>query len=163
MLAEIIRLRGNVEAAIEKYGDSLLSLCSVMLRNREDAKDAVQECFLKYIQKAPEFKSEEHEKAWLLRVAANECKDMLRFSKRRSLFSLEDVSDIAAEENDAQILSLLMMLDEKYRIVMHLHYVEEYKVEEISRLLGITEAAVKKRLQRGRQALRELYEKELSL
>lgn len=160
-MAEIIKLHGDVEAAIEKHGDSLMSLCSVMLRNREDAKDAVQECFLKYIQKAPEFTSEEHEKAWLIRVAANICKDMLRLSKRRSLFSLEEVSDIAADENDAQILSLLMMLDEKYRAVMHLHYVEEYKINEISRLLGITEAAVKKRLQRGREALRELYEKEL--
>jgi len=161
-LAEIIKLHGDVEAAINKYGDSLLSLCSVMLKNREDAKDAVQETFLKYIQKAPEFESEEHERAWLIRVAANQCKDMLRFAKRKSLFSLEDVSDIAADENDAQILSLLMMLDEKYRVVMHLHYVEEYKIEEISKLLGISEAAIKKRLQRGREALRELLGKKES-
>ncbi len=133
-----------------------------MLKNREDAKDAVQETFLKYIQKAPEFESEEHERAWLIRVAANQCKDMLRFAKRKSLFSLEDVSDIAADENDAQILSLLMMLDEKYRVVMHLHYVEEYKIEEISKLLGISEAAIKKRLQRGREALRELLGKKES-
>lgn len=161
-MAEITRLHGDVEAAINKYGDSLLSLCSVMLRNREDAKEAVQETFLKCIQKAPDFESDEHEKAWLIRVATNECKDMLRFSKRRSLFSLEDVSDIAADENDAQILSLLMMLDEKYRVVMHLHYVEEYKIEEISKLLGISGAAVKKRLQRGREALRELLGKKES-
>lgn len=158
-MKEIVRLN-DPEAAVRKYGDSLLSVCSVMLRNRENAKDAVQECFLKYIEKAPVFESESHEKAWLIRVAVNECRDMLRYEKRHSLFSLEDIGDEQMTEDDAQILGLLMKLDEKYRLVLHLHYVEEYKIEETAKTLGITVSAAKKRLQRGRDALRELYEKE---
>lgn len=160
MADNVTKLHGRAEAAVEKYGDCLFSMCSVMLRNRDDAKDAVQECFLKYIQKAPEFNDAEHEKAWLLRVAANQCRDMLRSRKRRSFFSLDEIADEAVSEDDAQVLTLLMTLNEKYRIVMHLFYVEEYSADEIAEMLEITRSAVKKRLQRGREMLRELYEKE---
>ena len=131
-----------------------------MTGNREDAQDAVQDCFLRYITKAPDFNSTDHEKAWLIRVATNICHDILRSRKRVSFVSLDEICNLGTSEDNAQILGLLMSLEEKYRIVMHLHYVEGYRTEEISSLLGISSAAVKKRLQRGRDALREIYEKE---
>ena len=150
----------DAERALEEYGNSLYRLCSVMTGNREDAQDAVQDCFLRYMTKAPDFKDGEHEKAWLIRVASNICHDILRNRKRASFVSLDEIRNLGASEDNAQILGLLMMLEEKYRIVMHLHYVEGYKTDELSALLGISSAAVKKRLQRGREALREIYEKE---
>lgn len=146
--------------AVEEYGNSLYRLCSVMTGNREDAQDAVQDCFLRYITKAPDFSDYEHEKAWLIRVASNICHDILRSRRRTSFVSLDEIRNLGTSEDNAQILGLLISLEEKYRIVMHLHYVEGYKTDELSALLGISSAAVKKRLQRGREALREIYEKE---
>jgi RNA polymerase sigma-70 factor (ECF subfamily) len=133
-----------------------------MLRNREDAQDAVQECFLRYITKAPDFSDCEHEKAWLIRVATNVCKDMLRWRKHQSTVSLDEIRNLGTSEDNAQILGLLVSLDEKYRIIIHLHYVEGYKTDEISSMLDISRAAVKKRLQRGREMLREIYDKEVN-
>lgn len=161
MLAKTKKIPPDAERALEKYGDSLYRLCSVMTGNREDAQDAVQECFLRYITKAPDFNDSEHEKAWLIRVASNICRDTMRSRKRVSFVSLDEIRNLGTSEDNAQILGLLISLEEKYRIVMHLHYVEGYKTEEISSLLGISLAAVKKRLQRGRDALREIYEEEV--
>lgn len=160
MSAEKIKFPPDARRAVEKYGNSLYRLCTVMLQNREDAQDAVQECFLRYITKAPDFKDSEHEKAWLIRVASNVCKDMLRYRRHTSFLSLDEIRTVSTSEDNAQILGLLMVLDEKYRAVIHLHYVEGYGVSEISSALGISSSAVKKRLQRGREKLRELYEKE---
>lgn len=150
----------DAERAVEEYGNSLYRLCTVMLRNREDAQDAVQECFLRYITKAPDFSDSEHEKAWLIRVATNICKDMLRHRRHESFLSLDEIRNLGTGEDNAQILGLLVSLEEKYRIIIHLHYVEGYRTDELSAMLGISSAAVRKRLQRGRDMLRELYEKE---
>lgn len=154
------KLIPDAQRAVNKYGNSLYRLCSVMTGNREDADDAVQESFLKYVEKAPDFNDSEHEKAWLIRVASNICKDILRKRKHQSYISLDEIRNLGISEDNAQILEMLVSLEEKYRIVIHLHYVEGYTAREIASMLGITEAAVKKRLQRGRDALREIYEKE---
>ncbi len=151
----------KAEIAVEMFGDAVFRLCSVMLGNREDALDAVQETFLKYITKAPNFNDSEHEKAWLLRVASNECKDVLRSRKRTDFLTFEDIKGLGTEEeNDAQVLALLASLDEKYRAVIQLYYIEGYKINELAQILGITQSAAKKRLQRGRELLREASEKE---
>lgn len=162
MLLKVTKIEPQrAENAVRTYGDSLFRLCSVMLGNREDALDAVQETFLKYMTKAPNFSDTEHEKAWLLRVASNECKDMLRERKKRSFLTLEDIKELGVtDENDAQVLVLLTSLEEKYRAVIQLYYIEGYKINEISQILSITQSAAKKRLQRGREMLREMSEKE---
>ena len=154
------KIAPDTERAIEEYGNSLYRLCTVMLQNRDDAQDAVQDCFLRYITKAPDFRSSDHEKAWLIRVATNICKDMLRFRKHADCLSIDEIRNLTSSEDNAQILGMLGLLEEKYRAVIHLHYVEGYGTNEISDMLGITSAAVKKRLQRGREKLREIYEKE---
>lgn len=154
------KLLPDAQRAVREYGNSLYRLCSVMTGNREDADDAVQESFLKYVEKAPDFNDSEHEKAWLIRVASNICKDILRKRKHQSFISLDEIRNFGICEDNAQILELLVSLEEKYRIVIHLHYVEGYKAQEIASMLGVSESAVKKRLQRGREALKEIYEKE---
>ena len=142
------------------YGDSLYRLATVLLRDPEQAKDAVQDCFLRYIRKAPSFQDGEHEKAWLIRVTTNVCNDYLRARKRQSTLSLEAVQDRGVSEDHAQILGALASLELPYRSVLHLHYVEGYSVAEIAQMLKLTQAAVKKRLQRGRELLRQAYEGE---
>ncbi len=162
MPSETKKIAPDAERALREYGDSLYRLCSVMTGNREDAQDAVQDCFLRYMTKAPNFNSLEHEKAWLIRVASNICHDVQRSRKHTDFVSLDEIRNLGVSEDNVQILGTLMMLEEKYRIIMHLYYVEGYKINELSTMLGVSCAAIKKRLQRGRDMLREIYEKEES-
>ena len=134
---------GSVRDAVESYGDTLFRLCLIMLRNHADAEDAVQETFIKYMQKAPNFTDSEHEKAWLLRVAANKCRDLIRYRSRHFTEPEEVLGNIPAlDREDSHILEALMELPEKFRLVLTLHYVEEYKVEEIADELGVSKPRV---------------------
>ena len=151
---------GCAREAVEKYGDVLYRLCLIMLRNTADTEDAVQETFIRYIQKSPDFADNEHEKAWLITVATNKCKDMLRYRSRHFTESEELLNSCALEKEDSGILDALMELKDKYRIILTLHYIEGYKVEEIAELTGISPSAVKMRLSRGRKLLEEKYRKE---
>ena len=150
----------RIETVLQTYGNMLFRLSLVMLGSEKDAEDAVQETIMKYLQKAPIFTDSEHEKAWLLKVAANQCRDMLRFRLRHPQTDLEALRETAAETADSGILEALMRLPEKYKLVLILYYVEEYRIEEIANLIGRSASAVKMRLQKGRRLLEETYRKE---
>ena len=75
----------HLESIVHTYGNMLFRLCLVTLGNASDAEDAVQETLIKYLQKAPAFENTEHEKAWLITVATNKCRDILRFQKRHPI------------------------------------------------------------------------------
>ena len=150
----------NIERIICVYGNMLFRMCAVMLGNAQDAEDAVQDTVIRYFQKAPSFENAEHEKAWLLRVASNRCRDMLRFRARHPQTDIDELHDLASEQADCDILDALMTLPEKFRLVMLLHYVEEYRIEEIAGIIGKTPSAVKMRLHKGRKLLEEVYRKE---
>ena len=145
----------EVREAVDEYGDMLYRLCLVMLRNSADAEDAVQETYIKYMLSSPPFNGDEHEKAWLITVAANKCRDMLRFRKRHAADSDDILRDRAAETESRGVLEALLEVPEKYRIVLTLHYIEGYKVDEIAKMLGKTPSAVKMRLAKGRELLKE--------
>ena len=151
---------GCAREAVEKYGDMLYRICLIMLRNTADAEDAVQETFIKYVSKSSELSDGEHEKAWLITVATNKCRDILRYNNRHITGSEELLEGYSVTEEDSGILDALMELPEKYRIVLALHYIDEYKVDEISEITGIGASAVKMRLSRGRKLLEEKYRKE---
>ena len=150
----------DLETVMQRYADMLYRLCVIMLKNECDAQDAVQNTLIRYYQKAPDFESDVHEKAWLLRVATNQCRDILRYRQRHP--QVEDVffEGIVPEEPGTGILEALTQLPEKYRLVLTLYYVEEYKTEEIAKIIGKTVSAVKMRLQKGRKLLEEHYRKE---
>lgn len=150
----------TIEQIIAQYGDPLFRLCYVMLKNESDAEDAVQETFIQYYQKAPDFTNREHEKAWLFKVATNKCRDQLRFRSRHSHVDLDSIQACTPEVQDKDILIALMELPEKYRLVLTLHYVEGYTTAEIANIIGKSPSAVKMRLQAGRKQLEELYRKE---
>lgn len=151
---------GCAREAVEKYGDMLYRICLVMLKNTADAEDAVQETFIKYVQRTMSFDSEEHEKAWFITVATNKCRDMLRYRKRHKTESEELLQGYFIEDNDSGVLEALSELDEKYRIILVLYYVEDYKIDQISEITGISVSAVKMRLSRGRKLLKDKYRKE---
>lgn len=143
-----------VTRVIDRYGNSLFRMCFVVLKHEQDAQDVLQETFIKYMEKAPEFASEQSEKAWLFRVAANLCKDLLRFKKRNSYVDMEELEQYCKEPEEAEVLKEVMYLPAKYKTAIHLYYIEGYKTEEIASILKISESAVKKRMQRGREMLK---------
>ena len=153
-------LERDVEAIVNTYGSMLYRICVVNLGNESDAEDAVQETFIRYVNKAPAFESDEHEKAWLIRVAMNICRDMLRFRFRHPVVDTSFLKDVATTKENSYVREALMEIPEKYREVMLLYYVEEYKIDEIAGIIGKTPSAVKMRLAKGRQMLAEKYREE---
>ncbi|MDO5558487.1 MAG: RNA polymerase sigma factor [Oscillospiraceae bacterium] len=150
----------KLEIIMNKYADMLFRICIVMLSNHADSQDVIQETMISYIRSAPVFRSEEHEKAWLIKVTVNKCRDLLRHRLRHKTVSLESAAGIVQPQSDGHILDSLMSLPEKFRIVLTLYYVEEYSTKEIAKITGKTQSAVKMRLKKGRVLLREIYREE---
>ena len=116
----------DIETILHSYGNILFRLCLITLGNAIDAEDAVQETMIIYLLKKPVFENAEHEKAWLITVATNKCKDILRFRNRHPVINMEEINEFTKESSDSGILDALMTLPEKYRTVLVLYYVEEY-------------------------------------
>ncbi|MBK1810699.1 sigma-70 family RNA polymerase sigma factor [Clostridium sp. YIM B02505] len=132
----------------------LFKVCMIYLGNKEDAEEAVQESFLKLIYKSPEFINNEHEKAWLIRVTINVCKDMLRSIWRKRVVSIEDIQRYYDSSEEIEIMEEIIRLPSKYKDVIYLYYFEDYSIKDISKILKVTESAVKMRLKRGRDTLK---------
>lgn len=155
-------MREEITLLIEKYQDNLFAAAFSICRNADDANDIVQETFLQYYTTDKQFESEQHIKAWLIRVAINKAKNInLSFWKRKSV-SMEDYANTLAFETpeDGALFEEVMRLPEKYRIVLHLFYYEDYTVREIADVLKVSEANVKVRLTRGRALLKKTLKEE---
>ena len=150
----------DVERIVNEYGDMLYRLCILMLKNESDAEDVVQETIIKYYQKSPTFADCEHEKAWLIRVATNKCRDLLRFRMRHSQIDDDYLEKISYDSSDSGIIEALAALPDKFRLVLTLHYIEDYRVEDIAKIINRTSSAVKMRLQKGRKLLEKIYREE---
>lgn len=151
------------EEFLTAYGENKNTVYSVILnyvRNADDASELTQDTFMKLYGYEGKFDSDEHIKAWLIRVAINGCKNFVRSRKHSpgSDVSYEPFSEDKYEFDE--IVNKVMALPEKYRIPVHLFYYEEYSIPEIASILGLSEAAVKTRLKRGRDKLRESLRKE---
>lgn len=151
------------EAVYEAYADQLYRIALSTAGSREDAEDAVHDVFLKYIETRPTFHGDEHLRAWLVRVTVNRCRDLIRRRKVRAYLTFDEAGELPASPEDFggnRVLYFISMLPPKYRSAIVLHHLENYSVEKISQLLGISASAVKMRLSRGRDALKEIMEKE---
>ena len=149
-----------IEKAVKTYSKSMLNAAYSLLGSVVDAEDAVQDAFVKYIQKAPDFKDADHEKAWLLRVTINISKNMLKASGRKNLPIQED---IPYEQNNNEVLQCVMSLEEKYRTIIHLYYYEDYSIKEIASILSLPRATVGTRLSRGRSILKTMLKGDFEL
>lgn len=149
--------REKFERCYEKYADLLYRVACSYLRNAEDAEDAVHDTFIKYMHHLPAFRDERHERAWLIRVTVNRCKDLL---KHPAHAPLEEAAELAAPRQESAVDHALAALEEIYRIPIVLHYLEGFDVREVALMLGCSESAVKMRLMRGRNTLKEIMEKE---
>ena len=144
----------------EKYGDRLYAAAFNICRQPQDAEDAVQDALVALYRSDKEFESEEHMKAWLFRVTVNAAKSTIRLFWNRNRTSYEDYMEslVFEDASDKTLMDEVLALPEKYRIVLHLHYFEEYKTREIADILKISENTVKTRLLNGRKLLKTKLE-----
>ncbi len=152
----------SVDDASQKYGDRIFAAAFSICRNRADADDVVQDTLLKYHTRQQDFADEAHVKAWLIRVAVNRAKDVTASFWRRNKRSWEDyMQELSfAEPEDSRLFAAVMRLPEKYRIVIHLFYYEDYRINEIAGILQCREGTVKSQLNRGRKLLKDMLMEE---
>ena len=152
-------MRSEAEAnrAIELYADTVRRICMVHLKNESDTEDIFQTVFLKYVLRSAAFESAEHEKAWLIRITINACKDLLKSVFRSRTTSIDAVLEQAAVDKAAhrEALCAVLSLPPKYRDTVYLHYYEGYSAVEIGRLLGKNANTVYTLLSRARTLLRQ--------
>ncbi len=155
---ENVKIR--LEAAVELYSDMLLRVALNLLGSVHDAEDAVQDTYLQYLRHRPVFESDEHEKAWLLRVCINVSKNIAKSRSRRVCLEFDKLENVLPDrdERDTAVMEAVMQLSEKNRIVVLLYYIEGMSTSEIAKSLDISETAVRKRLQKARAKLKSMLE-----
>lgn len=144
---------------IIKYSDMVYRLAFARSGTRFDADEIYQETFLRYINSDKEFESEEHLKAWLIKVTLN-CSKKLMFSLWRRKTQPLDESIVFEEGMDYELYDSLMKLSPKYREVIHLFYYEDMPIEQIGKVLGRKASTVRTQLTRAREQLKSILEKD---
>ena len=150
----------RAEMILTRFGDSILRYAYTYLHNMSDAEEVLQDTLVQFLKTAPEFESENHEKAWLLRVAANLSKNRIRYNKLRETDELND--ELVAEEREdlSFVWEAVKSLPVKYREVIHLFYHEGYQTAQIAKVLGRNESTVRSDLRRGREKPKEVLKGE---
>lgn len=142
---------------VEKYFDMIYRLALSQTKSREYADDVVQEVFLRYIKTDTDFKSDEHIKAWLIRVTLNYSKSIFTTSWHKKTVALSERENMpvfdALEKSD--VYYAVAELPQKYKAVIHLFYYEDMSIEDISKYLNSNPSTVKSQLRRGRKMLGE--------
>jgi RNA polymerase sigma factor (sigma-70 family) len=165
-MADLIRLVKQAQAGdkeafidlIEHCKQALYKTAIAMLKNDADAADAIQDTVLKCYENLRGLREPRFFKTWLTRILINQCKKIMK--QRRNVVSLYEHPELECEGADTsqgEFLELLNQLEEQYRIVLYLHYVEEFSVKEIGVILELNENTVKTRLSRGRTKLKKIY------
>lgn len=146
---------------LEKYKNTVFRAAYSYCGNKSDAEDISQEVFLKFYTLDRVFQSENEEKAWLIRVTVNKCKDIFKSSWYKTKTSLEECREVySMNESQSELIDVLMSIPEKYRIVIHLYYYEQYSLKEISEITSRKESTVQTHLQRGRKLIEKKLKEE---
>ena len=153
--------RQEAERLAETYADLILRLAYTYLNHTQDAQDICQSVFVKLLTEPREFDSPAHERAYVLRMAANACKDLLKSHWHKTTVTLDAAAAVPAPQPEAgSLLEAVGRLPPPYRVVIYLYYYEGYSAQEIARMLGKTPSAVASLLHRGRRRLKTLLESE---
>ena len=152
-----MRSEEEVNSAIQRYSDTIRRICMLHLKNYADTEDIFQTVFLKYVLSSATFESQEHEKAWIIRVTVNACKDLIKSFFRSRTVSLDEVLEQPAPmaSQHREVLEAVLSLPPKYKDAVYLHYYEGYSAPEIGTLLGKNTNTVYTLLTRARALLRE--------
>ena len=158
-MEQALRTNAAIENILKKYADTVYRIAFVRAKNKDDAEDITQEVFVRFIKRAPVFESEEHEKAWFIRVAIN-CSKSLLLSPWRTRRSENDGEIPVFDSEKSRVWYAVSSLPEQMRVVIHLFYYENMSVSEISAATGKSVSAVKTALHRSRQKLKEILTEE---
>lgn len=152
------RVNQQTEALLDRHGESILRLAYSYLHNQSDAEDILQDTLIQYLRTAPVLESPAHEKAWLLRVAGNLSKNLLRAQGYRQADQLKETLVAQEREDLSYVWEAVKALPVPYRETIHLFYYEGYSTAQIARILDQKESTVRSRLKRGREKLKPLLE-----
>ena len=169
MTNKVQRAEKFMRHVMAAHGGSVYLVALAQTRSEADAQDVAQDAFCRLLTDSTAFTSDEHLRAWLLRVAVNRCRELWRAPWRRRVESTDELAQLPAPDAPAEDAALeelradpvwqaLQALPEKLRVVALLHYVEEYTTEEIARVVGSPPATVRTRLHRARKQMRETLE-----
>ena len=153
-----LRAGGEMDSILDRYQDMVYGLALARTGSRTDADDVFQEVFLAYYQSGKVFRDEEHRKAWLLRTTVNQSRRVTASSWRRKTVPLSEREDTPVqfrEPEETRVWEALQALAEDYRLPIYLFYFQELSTQEIAKILAIRPGAVRMRLTRGREQLRE--------
>lgn len=152
-----MRSEEAVNRAIENYASTVKRICFIHLKKEADTEDICQTVFLKYAMNDKVFDSEAHEKAWIIRVTINACKDLLKSFFRKHTVSLDAYVEQGGVVDAAhsEVLEAVLALPEKYRRVIYLHYYEGYPAADIAEILRINVNTVYTQLTRAKTLLRD--------
>lgn len=142
-------------AYADRYLDTVYRVAFHYLKSSADAEDVTQEVFFKLLREKKEFDGDAHVRNWLIRVAINECRDLVR----KHWWRQENIEDYAASlafdnPRQSEVFSAVMDLPKRYRVPIYLHYYEAYSTQEIAELLGLSKNTVCTQLRRGRELLK---------
>lgn len=146
----------QAERVFRQYGNNILRCAYMYLHSMEEAEDILQETMIKYLDSPRRFNDENHEKAWLLRVAANLSKNRLAFGKRHPSDELDEALAAEHREDLSFVWEAVKSLPVKYREVIHLFYYEGFSTAQAAKLLGKNESTVRSLLKRGREQLKSV-------
>lgn len=145
---------------MDAYGNAILRLAYSYVHNMEDAEDVLQDTLIRVLQADPEFESEAHEKAYLLKTAANLAKNKIEYNKRRETDELNEELVSQEKEDLSFVWEAVKKLPDTSREVIHLFYEEGYQTAQIAEILGRNESTVRSDLKRGRERLKEILKEE---
>lgn len=150
----------------DKYSSAVYRAAFAYCKNSADAEDIVQETFIKRFRTDIDFPDDKAEKAWLMKVAANKCRDMFRSARYRYFYNsvpLDEAELVYETPEESAVYHAVMELPPKYRIVIHLYYYEGYTVTETAKIIGKSETAVQTQLYRARKLLKKTLGEEMCL
>lgn len=150
----------RAEHFMDAYGNTILRLAYSYVHNMEDAEDVLQDTLIRVLQADPEFESEAHEKAYLLKTAANLAKNKIEYNKRRETDELNEELVSQEKEDLSFVWEAVKKLPDTSREVIHLFYEEGYQTAQIAEILGRNESTVRSDLKRGRERLKEILKEE---
>lgn len=155
--------RADMEKKYDKYIGMVYRTAFAYFKNKPDAEDVASEVFIKYFTSTQTFTDEQHEKAWLMRVTINRCKDILKSFRVKYTVPLEEAGEVCQTEDENLVYNAVMALPKKYRLAIHLYYYEGYASKEIAKMSGTSDQAIRLRLSRARKMLRETLGKEFCI
>ena len=143
----------NIDEIVNRYADMVYRIAVTQMKNTHDAQDIFQEVFLRLVKNLDTIESEEHLKAWLIRVALNQCKSKVMLNWNKKVVPLDEVTELSSteeKEDYSEVYEAVRNLPQKYREVIYLYYYDGYKINEIADILQRSEATIKTQLSRGR-------------